>query len=377
MNFDLTEEQQALLELSNQIFEGSSPSDRVEEIETTEDRFDRDLWKELANANILGVAIPEEHGGLGFGIFELCLVLEQQGRTVAPVPLLPTLVMGALPIVEFGTAEQQSRLLPAIASGKCIVTGGFQEWGANNPLDTSLEAQCKDGQWTLNGAKPTIPAAHIADYVLVPAKTDAENTHLFLIEREATGLTVTTNITTNRELQSQIDCDTVPAEPLGEGGQGNLPILWTLERINVATSAIAVGCCAKATEMAAEYTSEREQFGRPLSHNQAVTQRAADCYIGTDAMRLVLWQAAWRLDAGYPSSEEVRIAKWWASEVGQKVVHDVQHLHGGMGADVDYPVHRYFLWVKQLENFLGGGSAQLAELGSLITTKAKANTFTY
>ena len=377
MNFDLTEEQQALLELSNQIFEGSSPSDRVEEIETTEDRFDRDLWKELANANILGVAIPEEHGGLGFGIFELCLVLEQQGRTVAPVPFLPTLVMGALPIVEFGTAEQQSRLLPAIASGKYIVTGGFQEWGANNPLDTSLEAQCKDGQWTLNGAKPTIPAAHIADYVLVPAKTDAENTHLFLIEREATGLTVTTNITTNRELQSQIDCDAVPAEPLGEVGQGNLPILWTLERINVATSAIAVGCCAKATEMAAEYTSEREQFGRPLSHNQAVTQRAADCYIGTDAMRLVLWQAAWRLDAGYPASEEVRIAKWWASEVGQKVVHDVQHLHGGMGADVDYPVHRYFLWVKQLENFLGGGSAQLAELGSLITTKAKANTFTY
>ena len=377
MNFDLTEEQQALLELSNQIFEGSSPSDRVEEIETTEDRFDRDLWKELANANILGVAIPEEHGGLGFGIFELCLVLEQQGRTDSPVPLLPALVMGALPIVEFGTAEQQSRLLPAIASGKYIVTGGFQEWGANNPLDTSLEAQCKDGQWTLNGAKPAIPAAHIADYVLVPAKTDAENTHLFLIEREATGLTVTTNITTNRELQSQIDCDAVPAEPLGEVGQGNLPILWTLEIINVATSAIAVGCCAKATEMAAEYTSEREQFGRPLSHNQAVTQRAADCYIGTDAMRLVLWQAAWRLDAGYPASEEVRIAKWWASEVGQKVVHDVQHLHGGMGADVDYPVHRYFLWVKQLENFLGGGSAQLAELGSLITTKAKANTFTY
>ena len=377
MNFDLTEEQQALLELSNQIFEGSSPSDRVEEIETTEDRFDRDLWKELANANILGVAIPEEHGGLGFGIFELCLVLEQQGRTVAPVPFLPTLVMGALPIVEFGTAEQQSRLLPAIASGKCIVTGGFQEWGANNPLDTSLEAQYKDGQWTLNGAKPAVPAAHIADYLVVPAKTDAENTHLFLIEREATGLTVTTNITTNRELQSQIDCDAVPAEPLGEVGQGNLPILWTLERINVATSAIAVGCCAKATEMAAEYTSEREQFGRPLSHNQAVTQRAADCYIGTDAMRLVLWQAAWRLDAGYPASEEVRIAKWWASEVGQKVVHDVQHLHGGMGADVDYPVHRYFLWVKQLENFLGGGSAQLAELGSLITTKAKANTFTY
>ena len=377
MNFDLTEEQQALLDLSNQIFEGSSPVDRVEEIETTEERFDSDLWKELANANLLGVAIPEEYGGLGFGVFELALILEQQGRTVAPVPLLPTLVMGALPIVEFGTAEQQSRLLPAIASGECIVTGGFQEWGANNPLDTSLEAKCTDGQWVLHGTKPAIPVAHLADYILVPAKTGPEDSCLFLIEKETTGLTLTPNVTTNRELQAQIDCDAVPAEPLGEIGQGNLSIIWMLERINVATSAIAVGCCAKATEMAAEYTSEREQFGRPLSHNQAVTQRAADCYIGTDAMRLVLWQAAWRLDAGFPASEEVRIAKWWASEIGQRVVHDVQHLHGGMGADVDYPVHRYFLWVKQLENTLGGGSSQLAELGALITKKAKANTFTY
>ena len=122
MNFDLTEEQQALSELSKQIFEGSSPVDRVEEIETTEDRFDRSLWEELSNANLLGVAIPEEHGGLGFGVFELALILEQQGRTVAPVPLLSTLVMGALPIVEYGTDEQQSRLLPAISSGECIVT---------------------------------------------------------------------------------------------------------------------------------------------------------------------------------------------------------------------------------------------------------------
>ena len=377
MNFDLTEEQQALSELSKQIFEGSSPVDRVEEIETTEDRFDRALWGELANANLLGVAIPEEYGGLGFGVFELALILEQQGRTVAPVPLLPTLVMGALPIVEYGTDEQQSRLLPAIASGKCIVTGSFQEWGANNPLNTSMEAEYSQGKWTLSGTKPAVPAAHIADYILIPAKTGPEDSCLFLVEREADGMEFTPNITTNRELQAQIDCDTVPAEPLGDPAQGNLSIIWMLERINVATSAIAVGCCAKATEMAAEYTSEREQFGRPLSHNQAVTQRAADCYIGTDAMRLVLWQAAWRLDAGYPASEEVRIAKWWASEIGQKVVHDVQHLHGGMGADVDYPVHRYFLWVKQLENFLGGGSSQLAELGSLITTKAKTNTFTY
>ena len=377
MNFDLSEEQKAINALSKQIFEGSSSSDRVNEVENTEDRFDTELWKELADANLLGVGIPEKFGGLGFGIFELSLMLEQQGRSVAPIPLLPTLIMGALPIAEFGTPEQQNRLLPKIVSGECIMTGGFQEWGANNPMDPSLLAEFNGEHWIINGTKPAVPVAHLADYIVLPAKTGPEETCLFLIENGTNGLEVIPSITTNREIQAQINCKSVKAEPIGETGKGYFSLVWILERINVATSAIAVGSCAKATEMAAEYTSEREQFGRPLSHNQAVTQRAADCYIGTDAMRLVLWQAAWRLDAGYPAAEEVRIAKWWAAEIGQKVVHDVQHLHGGMGADVDYPVHRYFLWVKQLENPLGGGSSQLAELGALITKKAKANTFAY
>ena len=377
MNFELSEEQKAIAALSKQIFEGSSSADRVSEIENTENRFDNELWKELADANLLGIGIPEEFGGLGFGIFELALMLEQQGRFVAPIPLLPTLAMGALPIVEFGTPEQQKKILPKIASGECIITGGFQEWGANNPMDSSLHAEFNGEHWIINGTKPAVPAAHLADYIVLPAKTEPEETCLFLIEKETNGLEVISSITTNRELQAQVNCKSVQAELIGETGQGQFSLVWILERINVATSAIAVGSCAKATEMAAQYTSEREQFGRPLSHNQAVTQRAADCYIGTDAMRLVLWQAAWRLDAGYPAAEEVRIAKWWAAEIGQKVVHDVQHLHGGMGADIDYPVHRYFLWVKQLENTLGGGSSQLAELGALITKKAKVNTFTH
>ncbi len=372
MNFDYTEEQTALTELSEQIFEGSSSPDRVEEIEGTRDRFDENLWKELAAANLLGITIPEEHGGLGFGIFELSILLEQHGRSVAPIPLLPTLAMGVLPITEFGSQDQKDRILPKVASGECILTGAFQEWGINDPRETSLTAELVTGKWLLTGSKPAVPAAHLADYVIASALTGEQETSLFLIPTSSSGISITTSVTTNRELHAQIDMEQGEAELLGEVGQGTLAITWTLERVHVAIAALAVGCCSKATEMAAAYTSEREQFGRPLSHNQAVTQRAADCYIGTDAMRLALWQAAWQLDAGYPAAEEVRVAKWWSAEIGQKVVHDVQHLHGGMGADVDYPVHRYFLWVKQLENMLGGGSAQLAELGKHIAVKAKA-----
>ena len=372
MNFDLSEEQVALEQLSSQIFEGSSSFDRVEEIENTEEKFDENLWKELANANLLGIAIPEDQGGLGFGLFELCILLEQHGRSVAPIPLLPTLAMGALPVAEFGSSEQKARILPNVISGECILTGAYQEWGINDPLQTSVTAELVDDEWLLTGSKPAVPAANNADFVITTAHTGEDNVSLFIIPLTSEGITITNSPTTNRELHAQLDLDQVGAELLGELGQGNHSITWILERVHTAIAAVAVGCCAKATEMMAEYTSEREQFGRPLSHNQAVTQRAADCYIGTDAMRLVLWQAAWRLDAGYPASEEVRAAKWWSAEIGQKVVHDVQHLHGGMGADVDYPVHRFFLWVKQLENMLGGGSAQLAELGKQIAVKAKA-----
>ena len=369
MDFTLSDEQVALSELAAQIFDGSAPVDRVRDIEASDTRFDRELWAELAKANLLGVAIPEDHGGLGFGIFDLALILEQQGRTVAPVPLLATLAMGALPVSEFG-ATAHGQLLAGVVSGDVILTGAYQEWGANDPFCTSVRAEQVGDEWVLSGSKPAVPAAHIADRIVIPADTPSGLT-LFLVDPASTGVAMHVADTTNRELHSQLDLHTVPGQVLGSVGQGRAALTWTLERVDVAAAAIAVGCCGQATRMAAEYTSTREQFGRPLSHNQAVTQRAADCYIGTDAMRLVLWQAAWRLDAGYPAAEAVRVAKWWAAEGGQRVVHDVQHLHGGMGPDVDYPVHRYFLWVKQLENTLGGGSQQLARLGSQIAVKAK------
>lgn len=370
MDFTFSEEQNALADLAGQIFEGSSPPERVAEVEASDERFDRALWGELAAANLLGVAVPEEHGGLGFGMFELAMVLQQQGRAVAPVPLLPTLVMGALPIARFGSADQRARLLPGVVAGETVLTGAFQEWGANDPLRSSVQAtQGADG-WELTGSKPAVPAAHLASRIVVPATVD-DGLGLFLVDPTSTGVTVETAETTNRELHSEVTFAAARASQVGDTLHGADAVAWILERVDVAIAATAVGCCERATEMMAEYTSQREQFGRPLSHNQGVTLRAADCHIGTDAMRLVLWQAAWRIDAGLPASDAVKVAKWWAAEGGQSVVHDVQHLHGGMGADVDYPVHRYFLWVKQLENTMGGGSYQLAALGRRIADRAK------
>jgi acyl-CoA dehydrogenase len=136
-----------------------------------------------------------------------------------------------------------------------------------------------------------------------------------------------------------------------------------LDRALLGLAAIQVGVCEAALYMAAEYTNGRTQFGRPLASFQGAQMRAADAYIDTEAIRVTTLQAAWKLDAGRDATADVLVAKWWASEAGQHAVHMTQHLHGGMGADVDYPVHRYFLWGKQIEDTLGGASAQLARLG--------------
>jgi 3-oxocholest-4-en-26-oyl-CoA dehydrogenase beta subunit len=375
MDFSFTEEQTALSELAAQIFTGSSDVDRVKEIERSDDRFDRDLWRELAGADLLGLGIAEDQGGIGFGIVELCLVLEQQGRRVAPVPLLPHLLMGALPLARFGDRALAERLLPAAIAGDLVLTGAYAEPGANNVRRSSVRASSDGaGGFVLTGTKIAVPAAHVADLVLVPADT-GEGLTVFLVDLGADGVSLERNETTNREIHATMHFDGVRVDAgslVGSLGAGLDVVEWAVDRIRLGMCALALGACQEALTMAAAYTSERQQFGRPLSTNQGVAIRAADAYIDIDCMRVTLWQAAWRLSEGMTARDEIEIAKYWAAEGGQRVVHATQHLHGGMGADVDYPVHRTFLWVKQLENLFGGGSQHLARLGASIAAQAKA-----
>ena len=361
MDFTFSEEQDAVRDLATQVFEGHATPERVKEVERSEERVDRELWRALADAGLLAIAVPEEHGGSGLGLVELCLLLEQQGRRVAPVPLWPTLVLGALPIAELGSREQQQRWLAGVASGDVILTAALSEPGANDPLRPRTTATRESDGWRLDGYKPSVPAGHVADRVLVPATTGDGELGVFLVDPAAPGVERTIAATTDRARVAHLELAGAPAEQLGAGSLG--ATAWMLDRALVGLCAMQVGVAEGALRMAADYTSERQQFGRPLSTFQGVALKAADAYIDTEAMRVTLWQAAWRLTAGLDAMREVMVAKWWAAEGGQRVVHITQHLHGGMGADVDYPVHRYFLWGKQIEDTLGGASAQLARLG--------------
>jgi alkylation response protein AidB-like acyl-CoA dehydrogenase len=362
MDFTFTEEQDAVRDLAAQIFEGHATTERVKEIERGDERVDRELWRALADAGLLAIAVPEEHGGSGLGLVELCLLLEQQGRRVAPVPLWPTLVLGALPLAEFGTPEQQREWLPAVARGDVVLTAALSEPGVNDALQPQATATRDGDAWRLDGTKPSVPAAHLAERVLVPAETREGEPGVFLVDPAGAGVDRTPAATTDRSKVAHLALAGASGERLG-GDDGRRVTAWMLDRALVGLCALQVGVAEGALRMAADYTSERQQFGRPLSTFQGVALKAADAYIDTEAMRVTLWQAAWRLIAGLEATQEVMVAKWWAAEGGQRVVHVTQHLHGGMGADVDYPVHRYFLWGKQIEVTLGGASAQLARLG--------------
>ncbi len=369
MDFSFTEEQEAVRDLAAQIFERAVPPERVKAVEATADRFDRELWGALADAGLLGIALPVEHGGSGLGLVEVCLLAEQQGRVVAPVPLWPTLTAAGA-VADHGSAAQRGRWLPGVVAGDTVLTVALEEPGSNDPARSSVEARPAGDGWTLHGAKPSVPAAHLAAAVLVPARTPGGTVALFVADPSGPGVTRHPGEGTDRQILSELVFSGAPAEPLGGAVTGPAVLADVVARATVALCAVQVGVAESAVAQAAAYTSQRHQFGRPLSSFQGTALKAADASIDTEAMRVTLWQAVWRLSTGRPAASEVLVAKWWASEAGQRVVHATQHMHGGMGADVDYPIHRYFLWGKQIENTLGGASATLARLGRTLTAAA-------
>jgi acyl-CoA dehydrogenase len=310
--------------------------------------------------------LPEDVGGSALGVVETCLVLEQQGRAVAPVPYWASVICGALPIAEFGSAAQRDRWLPGFVRGDVFLTAALAEDGVNDPFRPQVRATGDGDGWRLDGSKPSVPAAHVAAALLVPAVAP-DGVGVFLAEGDAHGLTFELAPTTDRSIVGHAQLDGVAAELLGGRDLSGAHVLtWIVDRALVGLSALQIGVCEQALRLAAEYTNQRTQFERPLASFQGAQLKAADAYIDIEAMRVTMLQAAWKLDVARDATADVLVAKWWASEAGQHAVHVTQHLHGGMGADVDYPVHRYFLWGKQIEDTLGSASAQLARLGKVL-----------
>jgi alkylation response protein AidB-like acyl-CoA dehydrogenase len=368
MDFSYTADQESLRSLARDIFTDKVTTQRLEQVENTEDRIDHDLWKDLAAAGLLGVCIPEAQGGSGLGITELSIIVEEVGRAVAPVPVYSTLVLGALPIAQYGSEAQREALLPGVASGEIILTGALQEPHNADPMAPGTTASQSNGDWVLSGTKLCVPAADAATVVLVPTQV-GNDIALFLVDPHAEGVTLEPVEMTNREIQYLMTLDNVkvPASAmLGEDENGREMLHWITQRATTALCAMQTGVVDRALRMTAEYATSREQFERPLAAFQAVSQRAANAYIDVEAVKLSAMAATWRLSEGLDADEAIAIAKFFAAEAAQRAVHTAQHIHGGVGVDLSYPLHRYFIWAKQLELTLGGGTEQLLRLGAVL-----------
>lgn len=365
MDFELGEDLTEVQSLARTIFGAEATTDRLRAVETTESRTDARLWSQLAAAGLLGIALPEEQGGAGLGLAGLAVVLEEQGRHVAPAPVWSAAVAALV----LSDAGDQHDLVPGLADGTARVALALEEFGAHSPL-TPRATGARDGdRWVLSGTKAAVPTPDGASHVLVSASTD-DGAGLFLVANE--GLTWEHAHTTTHDRAGHLTLTETPAVALGRPGDDTLAAVVDLA--TVAVAALQVGVAEGALRLAASYVSERQQFGRPLGTFQAVQHQLADCWIDVDAMRVTLWQAVQavehRADDPREATRAALVAKWWCDQAGLDVVHRVQHVHGGMGVDVDYPVHRYFLWGKQLSSTLGGAGAALADLGALIARSA-------
>ncbi|NUK05850.1 acyl-CoA dehydrogenase family protein [Streptomyces lunaelactis] len=393
MDFTFTEEQQAAVEAAKSVFSGVAP-DGVPSPALTPgavaEEFDRPLWAKLADADLLSLVLAPEHGGAGLDPIALCLVLRESAKVLARVPLLETSAV-AMAVERYGSAELGDEILPRVGRGELVLPVGANGRTGHDPAELAVTARRDDGSgsgvdsgtgagtgavagWVLDGVQTGVPWAQSADRIAVPAHTDEGRAVIALVPRDQEGLALAEQISTSGERFAEVSLESVridARELIDTEGAWE----WLRQLLATGTCALALGLGEGVLSMTSEYTGKREQFGFPVATFQAVAVQAADRYIDLRAMEATLWQAAWRLAPSHtsagvggplPVSGDVAVAKIWASEGVRRVVQTAQHLHGGFGADTDYPLHRYHAWAKQLELSLGPAAAHEEALGDLL-----------
>ena len=365
MNFNLDETQQEIADLALRILEDRVDHNRLKEIEAGPDWFDRETYAELAKSGLVGIALREDVGGGAMTALEAGLVVEQQGRTVAPMPLLPTIV-ASLAIDEYGSATQRSRYLPGVCDGTIVLSIALQEYLNDNVLAPTATAKKTGSSWVITGQKVMVEGAQHAHRILVAAKA-GRGVGVFLIDPSATGVSLVRGVTSRKEPVHELHLDAVTAtDILGSSTNGAEILSFVHQRALALLCATQVGVIDRQLRITAKYATERHQFGRPIATFQAVTQRLANCYIDVEAVRLTTYSALWRMANGFDAAEDLSIAKWFASDQAHLVAHACQHIHGGAGVDIENPLHRYTLWNKHIEGSLGAGTASLRSLGQLL-----------
>ena len=353
MDFSQTDEQKDIQTLANQILTDQVTVEALHRFDNRDTlRYDGKLWAHLADSGLLGITVPADKGGMGFGFNELALFIEECGRVLAPVPVIPTLISA---MVLQKCNEQE--LLGGVASGEVVLTAAINEVTHEDmfaPKTTFTAGK-------LNGVKQCVPYVDIATRLLVIA-ADAGKPALFLVDPKDSSIQKTALWSTTYEPQHALTFKNTPAKKIG----GENEVKYFVDHYTMALCAYQVGATEKMVSITAKYTSEREQFGVKIASFQAVGHRTANCYIDAKCLKLVTQQAVSILAEGKDASTAINVAKAWCGDAGHRISYATQHLHGGTGVDRDYPLWRYCLWAKQNELMLGHTTYHLEKLGDAI-----------
>lgn len=356
MDFQLSDDQRAIADMAGSLFGDLCSDDCLRASTTSGETWMADLWAKCVETGLHALAIPEEAGGSGLGMTELMLVLEAQGRSLGLVPLWRHQIATAA-LARFGDPSHQALIGQAVA-GECLLSVALD--GLASASGVSLEARAEGDGFALHGQVPGVPLGMESAAVLLPARTP-EGMRLVLLRLDAPGLDKIAGVLTHGEGVAELHCrgvllsraDLLPAAALA----------WLEPRSIAALAALQLGVSAEQLRRTVAYVAERVQFERPIGSFQAVQMSLADAHMDIEALRSTLWQLVYRLDADLPAGPEALAARYLACETGHRVGHRAQHVHGGIGVDLTYPIHRYLYWSRALGLALGGSAATLERLG--------------
>ena len=377
MNFDFTDEQKQMRDAARKFLSEKCPPKAVRVVLDGKEPYDRELWKGLAEMGFLGVAIPEKFGGAGAGHLELCVIAEEMGRTLAPVPFSSTVYLAAEALLLAGSEAQKQKWLPKIATGEAIGTLALFE-GKGNPSPQGIKLTASGG--TLAGVKKPVPDGAIADVVIVAARTASSgrdsDISLFLVDMKGGGVEAgvsvepLTNVDPTRG-QAELTFKDCKAEPLGTPGEGWSVISQVLDRAAVLIAFEQVGGADRALEMGRDYALDRIAFGRPIGSFQAVKHMLADMYVSATLARSNCYYGAWALSTNASDlPEAAAAARISATQAFQHCSKNNIQVHGGMGFTWEFDCHMYYRRANALA--LGLGSLSYWE-DALIDRMRKRN----
>jgi alkylation response protein AidB-like acyl-CoA dehydrogenase len=367
MDFNLSQEQEILKKTARDFFSKESSGALVRAMEQDEKGYSPELWRKVASLGWLGLPYPGEFGGADGSFLDLAALLEELGRSLAPVPIFGTVVLGGLPIAKYGTAAQKKAFLPALSSGESIATFAIAEPGSSySAKGINLKATASGSGYKLNGTKIFVENANIANVILVAARTAKgkkleEGITVFIVDRMAPGVTVEALKPISLEKQSEVTFKNVSVGKdriLGKPGKGWPIVKQTMQWAIAGQAVMAAGGAQGLLETTVEYTKGRVQFGRPIATLQAVQHHAANIVMDVDTMRLVAYEAAWLLSEGRPCDQEIAMAKGYVANAYTRMTREAIQIHGGIGFTKEMNAQLYFRRAKGWEQLYGGPDQQ-------------------